>query len=224
MPTVTAESTPMCSDMQILTLTQWLSPTFPVGAFAYSHGLAGAVGQGWVSDGPGLEAWLEDILLFGSGRADSLLLAAAFNAETYQCLREVDRTARAFAASAERRLETDLQGRAFGKALAAWGATAEGLTYPVALGAAAAQRDLPLALTQKLYLHALLSNLVAAGQRLLSVGQQEGQVILRRLTLRCPDVAEETREGDLSKLTSAAFMTDIASMRHEAQNSRIFRT
>ncbi len=218
------ESTPMNSDVQILTLTQWLSPAFPVGAFAYSHGLAGAVERGWVIDGSGLEAWLEDILLFGSGRADSLLLAAAFNAGTRQCLSEVDRTARAFAASAERRLEADAQGRAFGKAVVAWGVAAEGLSYPVALGAAAAQRDLPLALTQKLYLHAFLSNLVAAGQRLLSVGQREGQVILRRLTLRCPEVADTTREGDLCELTSTAFMTDIASMRHETQNSRIFRT
>ncbi|MXW85095.1 MAG: urease accessory protein UreF, partial [Boseongicola sp. SB0667_bin_21] len=64
----------MPTDTQILTLTQWLSPAFPVGSFAYSHGLEGAAGMGWVKDGAGLEAWLEDVLLHGAGRADSLLL------------------------------------------------------------------------------------------------------------------------------------------------------
>ncbi len=214
----------MPTDTQVLTLAQWLSPAFPVGSFAYSHGLEGAVGLGWVKDGAGLEAWLEDVLLRGAGRADSLLLAAAFTAETPRRLGEVDRAARAFAASAERRLETAAQGKALGKALAAWDVAAEELTFPVALGAAAAQEALPLALTQQLYLHAFLSNLVAAGQRLLAVGQQQGQAILRRLTLLCPEVAEDTRDGDLSKLASAAFLTDVASMRHETLNSRIFRT
>ena len=215
---------PMPTDTHVLTLAQWLSPAFPVGSFAYSHGLEGAVGLGWVKDGAGLEAWLEDVLLLGAGRADSLLLAAAFNAGTPRRLGEIDRTARAFAASAERRLETAAQGRALGRALSAWNVAAEDLTFPVALGAAAAQEALPLALTQQLYLHAFLSNLVAAGQRLLAVGQQQGQAILRRLTLLCPEVAEDTRDGDLSKLASAAFLTDVASMRHETLNSRIFRT
>lgn len=215
---------PMPTDTQVLTLAQWLSPAFPVGSFAYSHGLEGAVGLGWVKDGPGLEAWLEDVLLLGAGRADSLLLAAAFNAGTPRRLAEIDRTARAFAASGERRLETVAQGKALGRALAAWDVDAEDLTFPVALGAAAAQEALPLALTQQLYLHAFLSSLVAAGQRLLAVGQQQGQAILRRLTLLCPKVSEDTRDGDLSKLASAAFLTDVASMRHESLNSRIFRT
>ncbi len=214
----------MPTDTQVLTLAQWLSPAFPVGSFAYSHGLEGAVGMGWVKDGAGLEAWLEDALLHGAGRADCLLLAAAFNAGTARRLGEIDRTARALAASAERRLETAAQGRALGRALDAWGVAARDLAYPVALGAAAAQEALPLALTQQLYLHAFLSNLVAAGQRLLAVGQGQGQAILRRLTLLCPEVAEGTRDGDLSKLASAAFLTDIASMRHEDQDSRIFRT
>ncbi len=214
----------MPTDTQILTLTQWLSPAFPVGSFAYSHGLEGAAGMGWVKDGAGLEAWLEDVLLHGAGRADSLLLAAAFHAGTSRRLGEIDRAARAFAASAERRLETEAQGLAFGRALAAWDVAPKELTFPVALGAAAAQESLPLALTQKLYLHAFLSNLVAVGQRLLAVGQQQGQAMLRRLTLLCPEVARDTRDGDLSKLASAAFLTDIASMRHESQNSRIFRT
>ncbi len=214
----------MLTDIQFLTLTQWLSPAFPVGSFAYSHGLESAVGQGWVKDGPELEDWLEDVLLHGTGRADSLLLAASYLAKTSQCLYEINQTARAFAVTAERRLESEALGRAFGKVLSIWDIRADKLTYPVALGAAAVQEGLPLKSTQQLYLQAFMSNLVTAGQRLLAVGQLEGQAILRRLTLKCPEVANETRDGDLSKLASVAFLTEIASMQHENQYTRIFRT
>ena len=214
----------MLTDIQFLTLTQWLSPAFPVGSFAYSHGLESAVGQGWVKDGPDLECWLEDVLLHGTGRADSLLLAASYLAKTSQRLIEINQTARAFSVTAERRFESEALGRAFGKVLSVWDIRADELTYPVALGTAAVQARLPLKATQQLYLQAFMSNLVAAGQRLLAVGQLEGQAILRRLTLKCPEVADETRDGDLSKLASVAFLTEIASMQHETQHTRIFRT
>lgn len=215
---------PMPTEAQILTLAQWLSPAFPIGAFAYSHGLEGAADAGWVRDAAGLELWLRDVLDTGAGRADALLLAAAYRADGATRLRTVDSAARALSASAERLLETDAQGRAFTQAVAVWDVALEGLTYPVALGAAAADQDLPLALTQKMYLQAMLSNLLAAGQRLLPVGQQAALGILHRLTPLCEQVAEATAAGDLEDLASQAFLTDIAAMRHETQYSRIFRT
>ena len=60
----------------VLTLTQWFSPAYPVGAFGYSHGLEAAVGAGEVTDAASLHAWLHDILEHGTGRADALFLAA----------------------------------------------------------------------------------------------------------------------------------------------------
>ena len=215
---------PMLTNSQFLTLTQWLSPAFPVGSYAYSHGVESAVEHGWIKDGTDLESWLEDVLLFGTGRTDSLLLAAAYYAKSRTELLQINQTAKAFAISAERKLESESQGRSFVKAFSVWGKLPDELTYPVAIGAAAKQERIPLKATQQLYLQAFMSNLVAAGQRLLAVGQLEGQEILRRLTQKCPNIADETYDGDLSKLASVAFLTDIASMQHESQNTRIFRT
>ena len=209
----------------VLTLAQWLSPAYPVGAFAYSTGLEAAVASGWVTDGSGLEDWLAEGREYGAGRNDALLLAAAYRAETPEALAEIDATARAFAASKERLTETEAQGRAFvAVTQGIWGGDDAPLTYPVALGAAAAREGLPLALTQSMYLQAFLSNLVAAGQRLLPVGQAEGQAILARLTRRLAAVAEATQHGDLDTLSATAYLTDIAAMRHETQTTRIFRT
>ncbi|MDQ2090867.1 urease accessory protein UreF [Marimonas arenosa] len=215
----------MPTSIGFLTLSQWLSPAYPVGAFAYSHGLEAAVDRGWVRDGEALEHWLEDVLLHGTGRSDALLLAAAFHAATDQDLAEIDATARAFAASRERLLETEQMGAAFCAVTAAvWAADLQGLTYPVALGRAARSEEIPLKLTATIYLQAFLSNLIAAGQRLLPVGQTAAQAMLRRLTPLCADVADETNDGDLERLSGSAFLSDIASMKHETQYSRIFRT
>ncbi|MGV6839054.1 MAG: urease accessory protein UreF, partial [Planktomarina sp.] len=96
----------------VLTLTQWLSPAYPVGSFAYSHGLETAVENGWVKDGTQLEAWLQTILHHGAGFADALFLAAAWKAQTPDQINAIDTQAKAFAASKERLFETTQQGGA----------------------------------------------------------------------------------------------------------------
>lgn len=206
-------------------LMQWLSPAYPVGAFAYSHGLEAAVSDGTVKTGADLSLWLEDLLTHGGARSDALLLAAAYKADSQEALQEVDEIARAFCPSAERLRETALQGEAFCRTTAAiWDRDMPALTYPVALGYAAKQHDIPLDLTQQMYLHAFVSNLVSAGQRLLSLGQLEGQQRLSALSPVMRSTAGATYSGDLALLSGASFAADIASMRHETQYSRIFRS
>jgi urease accessory protein len=213
------------TNTQILTLTQWLSPAYPIGAFTYSHGLEAATDQGWVTDADSLEAWLEDVLEHGAGRSDALLIAAAYLAESPTELQDIDGTARAFAASKERLFEGDQQGASFARVTnTIWGGDLTGLTYAVALGAASRRADLPLSLTQTLYLQAFLSNLVAAGQRLAPIGQTAGQQIIQRQSARLSAIVDATSHGDLTQLSSTAFLGDIASMKHETQYSRIFRT
>ncbi|WP_299552051.1 urease accessory UreF family protein [uncultured Tateyamaria sp.] len=205
-----------------LTLMQWLSPTFPVGAFAYSHGLEQVIADGTVTDAETLQDWLEALLAHGSGRADAVLLAAAYGADTPA---HVDATARAFAASAERLKETDLQGAAFcDTARKVWGIEITGLTYPVAVGTAARTMDIPLAEALPLYLHAFVSNLVSATQRALPLGQTDGQRVLAALAPTIAATARDAQVTPLDALTSTSFAADIAAMRHETLQPRIFRT
>jgi len=217
-PTVTNTGTRRMST-DILTLTQWFSPSFPIGAFAYSHGLEAAE----INDAAGLEVWLTDILLFGAGRSDALFLAASYRTTDVAAIND---QCRAFAPSAERLRETDLQGAAFFKITSeVWAQEqVERLAYPVAVGWAAKANDLPLELTSTLFLYAFVSNLVAAGQRLAGIGQTEAQALIKKLGPTCAEIAQDTLDGDLSTLSSTAFMADIASMKHETLYARIFRT
>ena len=205
-----------------LTLMQWLSPAFPVGSFAYSNGLEQAVADRAVHDYASLQDWISVLITAGSARADAILLTAAHGAQDPA---KTDSTARAFAASAERLKESDLQGAAFcDTARAVWGIEIAGLTYPVAVGAAASAMKIPLSHTLPLYLHALASNLVACAQRLMPLGQTDGQKLLAALAPAIHATALETANSTLDDLSATSFAADIAAMRHETLQPRIFRT
>ncbi|MEL7127248.1 MAG: urease accessory protein UreF [Pseudomonadota bacterium] len=205
-----------------LTLMQWLSPAFPVGAFAYSHGLEQVIADGVVTNADTLQDWLQALLEQGSGRADAVLLAAAYGTDD---LAHVDASARAFAAGAERLKETSLQGAAFcDTARAVWGLEIDALTYPVAVGAAARAMQIPLHDTLPLYLHAFASNLVSVAQRAMPLGQTDGQRVLSALAPLIDTTAKAAQTATLDDLTSASFAADIAAMRHETLQPRIFRT
>ena len=216
---------PMNTERNLLTLAQWLSPAFPVGAFAYSHGLETAIHQGVIANASDLQNWLADVLNHGSGRNDCILLRAAYACDCPEAMAEINDTAIAVAASAERVLETQLQGRAFTQTTAAiWGGDETALCYPVAVGKAASQMQLDVDLTAALYLHAFASNLVSAAVRNVPLGQTDGQKVLAALIALCDQIAKETQDATLDDLSSSAFLSDIAAMQHETLQPRIFRT
>jgi urease accessory protein len=228
-------TTLMAEPAVALPLLIWLSPAFPVGAFAYSQGLEWAVEDGTVTNAATLEAWLGDILAHGAIRADAVLLAAAHRAATVAEALEVNDLALALAPSQERHLETSAQGTAFLTAVrASWPAAAldaladalgdAPVAYPVALGVAAAAHGLPLPATLQAFVLAAISNMVSAALRLGPIGQTDAQIITAHL---CPAIAALAREATtatLDDLGTAAWGADIASMRHETQYSRLFRS
>ena len=216
----------------------WLSPAFPVGAFTYSHGLEWAVEDGTVTTAAALTAWLSEILRHGAGRSDAILLAHAFRAATEgraRDLREIAELAYALQPSKERRLESGAQGRAFVTAITdTWGAPTlvdlaerlapDPVAYPVAVGIAAADHRLPLADTVEAYLTAFAANLVSAAVRAVPLGQTEGQRTIRDLTPVVSAVADEALNASLDDVGGAALRADIASMAHETQYTRLFRS
>lgn len=196
-----------------VTLAQWLSPAFPVGAFAYSHGLEAANIN--VSDVP---AWLKDVLEYGTGWTDAVLIR---NAMAPECPQE----ARARCSSAERLLETETLGAAFAHQMrSVWGMDIPDMPYAVAFGRAVAQRGLPIETAIAMYLHAFSGNLIAAAQRLMPLGQTQAQSILHELTPLCETIARKSEGARFEDINSICLAADIASLQHETQTARMFRT
>ncbi len=209
----------------LLTLAQWLSPAFPVGAFSFSHGLEWAVEAGEVTDAASFQGWLDAILTHGAGRNDAILLVAAYRAQGHETLAEIDATARALAPSRERLTETAQQGDAFARtACAIWPLALHALTYPVAVGAAARAMDLPLTDTLLMYLHGFAGNLTSGATRLVPLGQTAAQAALAAVAPVCSDIAAQAQTQSIDDLGACSFMADIDSMKHETQHSRLFQS
>ncbi|HXF52583.1 MAG TPA: urease accessory protein UreF [Hyphomicrobiaceae bacterium] len=215
----------------------WLSPSFPVGAFAYSHGLERAVERGDVKDRPTLTDWIGDLVEFGSARNDLIVLAAAWRAGLTgdeARLTEIAELAVALQGSAERRLEAIAQGGAFVAAIrASWACAAVErlkecwpgeVAYPVAVGVAAAGHCIPLTSTLEAYALAFASNLVSAALRLSVIGQTDGQRALADLLPLVTGAARRAAEASLAELGSATFLSDLAAIQHETQKARLFRS
>jgi urease accessory protein len=240
----TSESAPLDGPREMTTdvaaalyrLMTWLSPSFPVGAFSYSSGIEWAVEAGDIVDAASLRDWLAAMLTEGSGFCDGVFVVHAHRAASAQdgpALREVTELAAAFTPSRERQLETSTQGRAFIEITrAAWKcdgldeavSACGGVVYPVAVGLVSAAHGIPLAPAMHAFLHALASNWISAGTRLVPLGQTDSQRILAALEPDVVSTAKRALESSLDDLGSATFRADLASLRHETQYTRLFRS
>ena len=224
---------------QNLLLLAWFSPAFPVGGFAFSHGLEWAQETGAVTSRATLETWLADVLSNGSGRTDAILLAATWRAATQAdipALTDILDLAAALQPSAERFLEASVQGTAFLQVVkAAYPSPAletitapplalARLTLPVAAGLCGAAHGIALEALIVAYLAGFVANLSSAAVRLGIVGQTDGQRIIAALHPGLAATAEAASRATLDDLGSATLRADLFSLQHETQYSRLFRS
>ena len=242
------------TDAALLRLLAWLSPAFPTGGFAYSHGIEWAVEAGDVTNEPMLRDWLAGVLSHGAGRSDSILLhhahRAAFDADM---LADIAELAEAAAPCRERRRETLDQGTAFVLAVSAWvpaphpqplptrgrgvaaspsplvgegrgGGDWTAIAYPVAVGALAGQHGIDAHAAACGYLQAFAANLISAAVRLVPLGQSAGLRVLAALEPVLLKTANDAARSTLDDIGGCAFRSDLAAMRHETQYTRLFRS
>lgn len=223
MTTVMAIPMPTPDATDTLRLVQWLSPAFPIGAFAYSQGLEAAIDQGDVTDAPTLTDWVTAVLSHGTGRLDAILLAHARDADAD--IAYLAALAHAYASGAERATELREQGRAFTTALSAiTGQTLPPLPYPVAVGYVTRTLDVTTAQVVMLWLQGLAAQMVSAAVRFVPLGQTDGQTVLTRLAPLIARLAQDYADAPLAALSATTPGADLAAMRHETMEVRIFRS
>jgi urease accessory protein len=225
-------------DAALYRLLAWFSPMFPIGAFSYSHGLETAVASGWVQDGHSLQRWIAAVLTHGAGRIDADILRDAHRAALaadIEALDAANRRGLAFRATAELALESTAQGEAFlttchatwpDPRLDHWATRLDGgrVCYAAAVGAATGCAGIPLGGALIAYLQAMAANLVSAGLRLGLVGQTDGQRIFAALEPIVGAAVASALTRDPCAFGGATLSVDLASMAHETQYTRLFRT
>ena len=238
----TATTTPM-AEAALYDLMSWMSPSWPIGAFAHSSGLEWAVEQGHVTTRANTAEWIAALLTHGAIHNDTVLFVHAWraaHAADEARLMDVAELAAASQTGFERHLEATAQGAAFRRI--ALGSIEDGrdfgrllsaiddddLAYPVAAAALFAQHGIDLRTALTAWLHGAVANLVSAAQRLVPLGQTDGQKVMR--DLRAPvfaavEAALILPDGDpFEALGGAALVSDLGCMAHETQYTRLFRT
>jgi urease accessory protein len=215
-------------------LLAWLSPNFPIGAFSYSHGLEAASTGAAVRDAASLQGWIAAIIAQGSGRIDADILVEAYRAAElgqFAALDAANRRGLTYRATAELALEAAQQGEAFlNTCRAAWpdpfiaGWFPDAACHSAVFGAVAARAGIALDDALIGYLEAFAGNLVSAGLRLGIIGQTGGQRILAALEPVVAEAASAARTRAAADFGAATFAADLASMAHETQYMRLFRS
>ena len=218
---------------QLLLLLNWMSPAFPIGSFAYSHGMEWAIDEGIVRDEATTHDWIREIITRGSGWNDAVVFAAACRGE------DISDIALALCSSHERFLETTQLGAAFkiaANAFAPLSGEKEGahrvsdgkdegqVAYPVAAASACTFMNIAPHLALLAFLQGFSNALISVAVRLVPIGQTAGLNIMRDLLPVIAATAERAAHSTLDDLGSSAFMSDIAAMKHETLQPRIFRT
>ncbi len=271
-------------------LVTWLSPAFPVGAFAWSAGLETAIADRRVTDSQRLQNWIEGALAHGGIRTDAILLAHAWRAvrggeddtpgrgeptptpvpspqgggrpaltslrtigtETAEgvplppagrgqgwgspatgsraeALSDIADLSLALTSSRERWMETAITGDNYVLAAKHWPANVladlpQPCPYPIAVGAIAAAHDIDLGDTLLAWLTATVHGQVSVAVRLVPLGQSDGLRVMAALEPRVAALAIAAATATLADIGAIAYAADIAQMRHETLEPRIFRS
>src|SRR5262249_39035681 len=224
----------------LIRLQSWLSPVFPTGSYSYSHGLESAVESEQVHDRESLVDWLAADLQYGSPRNDSIFFVEAWRCAAdcdHARLLEISELSAAFRGTAEFALEASQQGSSclatfrdvWPDPLTEWLSQAlrvRGLqaVLPIVVAVRSATQGIPAGVALRAFLQGFVSNLVTAGVRVIPLGQTDGQRAIAELEDAVLDASERALTAGLDDLGSAALIVDLASVSHETQYTRLFRS
>lgn len=222
---------------ELLRLLQLASPALPVGAYSYSEGVETLIHQGHIRSGRDLAQWIQAELSSGAMRLDAAVMVRAHRAWSQGELEVLDHWNQWLSATRETeelRQQSWQMGRSLLRllkdlepvAISALPPTLQKhpCNFAVAFGIAAAHWQLPVFETTLVYLQSWVANLISAGVRLVPLGQTEGQRLLGQLIPALDTTAEAIVVLPDDALTACSWGLTLASMAHETQYSRLFRS
>ncbi|MGK7904875.1 MAG: urease accessory protein UreF [Hormoscilla sp.] len=220
---------------KLLYLLQLASPALPVGAYSYSEGLEALVETGAIACGESLRKWLQEELRYGAIPLEAAVMLRAMNGAAKGDKMTLSYW-NAWVAAAKETEELRQQSWQMGRSLARLlleiqpslktllDACGTDCHYPIAFGIAASHWQIPPDDAILGYLHSWASNLVTAGVKLIPLGQTRGQKLLLDLHPDIAKAAQNILSLEDDDLCSCSWGLALASMAHETQYTRLFRS
>ncbi len=227
------------NDPALLHLMHLVSPALPVGAYAYSQGLESAVDHGWVNDLDSAEQWMRATLSTNLAYLDApvfLRLYAAWNCvgddtKKLSDVKKWNQFLQASRESSELLLEDIQMGEALLRLLrdlkmphALDWALEKNTSYATVFALAASHWKIDANQALQGFLWSWLENQVAAAIKLIPLGQTQGQHLLVNIISDIGKVALTAEKLQDDNLAWSLPRLAMASMQHEAQYSRLFRS
>jgi len=222
----------LVDSLALLRLLQLASPALPVGAYSYSEGLEALADTGKVHDSTSLQHWLVQELQYGAVRLEAAVMLRTYDAastQDYPTLQKWNNWLSAAKETAELRQQSWQMGGSLLRLLQEI-QPLQVLDYPspcnfaIAFGLAAASWQIDREAALLGYLHSWATNLVTAGIKLIPLGQTAGQQLLLDLHGNLTQAASAIMLLQDEELTSCGWGLALASMAHETQYTRLFRS
>ncbi|ALG68622.1 urease accessory protein UreF [Beggiatoa leptomitoformis] len=219
----------------LLHLCHLVSPTLPIGMFAYSQGLESAIQQKWVVDEASAQAWIAGLLQHTLSHLDLAVLVRLYRAWQTTNQTQVEYWNSYLYASRES-AELRAEDRHLGQTLARLLTTLElpqasiyyqkdtPVCYATVFSLAAVHWHIPLEETLMGYAWSWLENQTMAAVKLIPLGQSAGQRILLTTQAIIPHCVEHSLSLTDADIGFFAPMLAIGSALHETQYSRLFRS
>jgi urease accessory protein len=226
--------TPMTDAITLMRLLQLASSTLPVGAYSYSEGLEYLVDRGKIDSSTHLHHWLTQELSYGAIRVEAAVLVRAYEAISKQdihALRYWNDWLSAARETEELRHQSWQMGQSLMRLLMSLQpdldlsfADRQNCNFVIAFAIAAANWQIDCHSTAISYLYSWVSNLVGAGVKLIPLGQTIGQQMLGDLQRPISDTAQTVMRLEDDALEACTWGLSLASMAHETQYTRLFRS
>ncbi len=204
--------------LQILQI--WFSSSFPVGSYAYSHGLEAIIDDNKIKNKDDVKEYLEALLFYGSLRNDYIFLKSVYMGE------EINDLILASASSKERHTEMIDMGNSFRKIMKdSWELVLEENTsFVYCISKAALHFDIKFDDLIKFYLQSYISNLINVCVKHIPMSQKDGQTLNVNFIHRIQKFLKQSKQLSLKDIGTSFFIGDIFAIKHENLDSRIYLT
>ncbi|MDC2992385.1 hypothetical protein OAZ22_01700 [Pelagibacteraceae bacterium] len=204
--------------LQILQI--WFSSSFPIGSYAYSHGLEALIDNKKINNKNDVKEYLDALLFYGTLRNDFIFIKSVYNGM------EIKELILASASSKERYLEMIDMGNSFCKIMKdSWGLSLpQNNSFIYCLAKAGLHFNIKFDDLIKFYLQSFISNLINTCVKHIPMSQKDGQTLNVDFIDQIQKFLNKSKKLTLSDIGTSFFVADIFSIKHENLDSRIYLT
>ena len=201
-------------------LQVWFSSSFPIGSYAYSHGLEALIDDKKIKNNNDVKEFLDALLFYGTLRNDYIFMKSIYKGD------EINQLILASASSKERQIEMIDMGNSFRKIMKdSWELSLpENTSFIYCLAKAGLHFDIKFDDLIKFYLQSFISNLINTCVKHIPMSQKDGQTLNVIYINQIQEFLILSDKLTLKDIGTTFFIGDIFAIKHENLDSRIYLT